>query len=751
MHQPQDILGFDPNEYVRPGDAWVCGGAADGLPCPRGPTPDGMCGAVCTPYRDGSRFFCASPSLLTGACDDGPCEDGACSQDPPQCAPVQRGGQYLCTRGSCPSGPNPDGSCARTLFVCRPVRTVMSRRRIASLSAFALALAAVAILLGGPSRRAAVSPGQVSASHLAIADDCSACHEQGDGTAIDWIEAAAAGHSLASQNNLCLECHGELAEHAVSPHGMSPSALCEITDQTASRREGPPMVRLANSVMPLPNELNCALCHQEHHGVDHDLQALADAQCQVCHQRTFHSFDSGHPSFTEYPFDRRTRIRFDHATHYGVHFSNFARMMPSGVPPGDDAEIASAASTTCMHCHAQDASGAFMGVRDFETMCASCHEPQIAEDDPAVTPPIPVFSLAGFAPGRDGPQSPSEDTAHPFPPIMQLLLSADPDFRQVYASSAGYDPFSSEAVWPADPAARISLIEATGRLLQELAAAPIESFQRRLQQALRNEAAEAAMSASAQFRSSGFAEGLRALTSAMEPIREPVSENEEVDSSNAPETAGQNPDGQFVRQLGWSYHPDTRTLSYTPHGHADPFVRAWIDLAVNYAAPAALTSGGDAGDRDVAGQAADRLLEFFARSASAGRCIKCHTIDAGSAGSRLSVAGAPSRFHVNWRALQPSSRHSDFTRFSHGPHVVMLSTGDECKSCHELEEQVEFDRPEFLLSGGLVRTNPLAPACAGIRQLSSTQSCVRCHRQEGASQRCTTCHNYHVGANSHGG
>ena len=55
-------------------------------------------------------------------------------------------------------------------------------------------------------------------------------------------------------------------------------------------------------------------------GVNHDLTAMSDDACQACHREQFRQLCRGHPEFGEWPYERRTRIAFDHASHQLKHF-----------------------------------------------------------------------------------------------------------------------------------------------------------------------------------------------------------------------------------------------------------------------------------------------------------------------------------------------------------------------------------------------------------------------------------------------
>ena len=110
----------------------------------------------------------------------------------------------------------------------------------------------------------------------------------------------------------------------------------------------------------------CGTCHQEHQGAGFDLRTITNEQCQSCHALKFDHFDKDHPEFSNYPFETRTRIVFDHAGHFGKHYPETAKKEPDKRIP-----------ETCSSCHDSRGDKRIMAVAPFEKTCASCHADQI--------------------------------------------------------------------------------------------------------------------------------------------------------------------------------------------------------------------------------------------------------------------------------------------------------------------------------------------------------------------------------------
>jgi predicted CXXCH cytochrome family protein len=113
----------------------------------------------------------------------------------------------------------------------------------------AAAVWATITLVRGDER--AFTSGTVTHAHSFIANDCAACHQPDPQRSGYWLPAADAA---------CIQCH------AVAAHPDPHAGL--FTGQ-----------EIAGVVM----SSNCAACHVEHRGAQHDLKRLDDRFCVQCH------------------------------------------------------------------------------------------------------------------------------------------------------------------------------------------------------------------------------------------------------------------------------------------------------------------------------------------------------------------------------------------------------------------------------------------------------------------------------------
>jgi hypothetical protein len=213
-------------------------------------------------------------------------------------------------------------------------------------------------------------PGPLASAHGAI-ENCGACHTKSGTGKVSWLQGLAVGDP-AGDSKACLSCH-KMLNTAFNPHGASLDTLKISTrrlTKVAAVTSAPVSARAQSIAFPMrevmAGGLNCATCHQEHKGVNFDLNKVTNAQCQSCHVVKFNSFDGNHPQFDKYPFERRTRITYDHASHFGKHFPEVAGKEPTKVIPA-----------TCANCHNTRADKRIMGVAPFTEVCTSCHLDQI--------------------------------------------------------------------------------------------------------------------------------------------------------------------------------------------------------------------------------------------------------------------------------------------------------------------------------------------------------------------------------------
>ena len=162
----------------------------------------------------------------------------------------------------------------------------------------------------------------------------------------------------------------------------------------------------------------CAACHREHHGAQADLTAIDNAACQSCHQQRYESFATDHPDFGNWPYERRTRIMFNHATHGEKHFAEKKQAFD------------------CQKCHVADETGRVERLASYDVSCAGCHDEKIATSIARGVPmlALPTLDVAAFKKaGRDvgaWPAAATGDFDGRLPPMMKLLLAGDPKAAQ---------------------------------------------------------------------------------------------------------------------------------------------------------------------------------------------------------------------------------------------------------------------------------------------------------------------------------
>ena len=195
-----------------------------------------------------------------------------------------------------------------------------------------------------------------------------------------------------ADSKACLTCH-KMPDTAFNAHSASAKVLEQSTERliklAAGRRE-PQSARVQSIAFPtddmVAEGLYCATCHQEHQGVNFNLNKISNEQCRSCHVVKFDSFDGRHPKFENYPFKRRTRIIYDHAGHFGKHFPEVAQKDATRRIPA-----------TCSSCHNSGEDRRLMAVAPFEQTCTACHLDQIVGKERVSGPKgIAFLSLPGL-------------------------------------------------------------------------------------------------------------------------------------------------------------------------------------------------------------------------------------------------------------------------------------------------------------------------------------------------------------------
>ncbi len=516
------------------------------------------------------------------------------------------------------------------------------------------------MLLGSNWRNELVVPGPLCSHHAQVLrgagweNRCNACHAAGNQSVGGWLSAVVENSVGPTQSDKCMVCHDKTlaTEFALSPHNLP--------DEQLLKRHG-------ESHGNVPRELACSICHQEHQGADHAIAAMDDARCQSCHTQQFESFATDHPELGIWPYDRRTPIAFSHTTHEGKYFAE--KNQPFA----------------CLQCHVEDSTGNVQKTLSYKVACAQCHDEEIATSlaEGVAMLALPSVDLDTLAEaGMDlgaWPEMATGDFDGALPAMMKLLLDSDPKARKA-RELLGAD-FEFYDIDPDDPEqlqAAADLTLAIKQLLSRLANSDPNSDANLREQA--RPPIRLAMHAWKQW---------------MEEASAPPERRDEEDLPRTPGT--------------WFLENRNLSIRSQPTGHADPVLRAWIDLAASTSDP----------------EMRETLLKELAGPHAPGRCGTCHSQDQGPSGQIL--------FH--WRSHDRRLDPRGFTRFSHAPHLLQAELRD-CTACHRIDTQADT-------SGNYTGLSPGVKVCDF--EPMSKATCANCHTKSVVGDSCTQCHNYHVG------
>ena len=661
--------------YDRPNQPWVCGLAADGHACPVGPGVNGHCPALadCTPLRDGDRWVCNRSDLRGGVCEVGPTPEGVCG-----C--VQR---------------------------CTPVRSLRKLRgRFVTAICIATA-AALLLMLSGDWRNEMIAPGPLSAPHAQLLrragapPQCAACHSAAADGVFGWTATLVVGHGdRPTQSQLCMNCHeGSIArEFALTAHNVHPDVLARVKQgDTETRRQGeglqqpvflsPGLPATADQRLVSPS-VACATCHREHHGANFNLAAMDNRACQSCHQARYESFSSDHPEFSRWPYEKRTPIAFDHASHLAKHFREKNQAFD------------------CRKCHIEDGTRAVQLLANYDAACAACHDEKIATSVAQGVPMLvlPTLDVAALrAAGHDigpWPQAATGDFDGRLPPMMKLLLSADPiAAKAMDVLGPDFEFFDVDVEDRKELAACADLATAIKSLLTELGETGPTAVRRRLVAAVGREVSNGEMNS--------LVGGLSMDT--LQPAalawlgQAALSGGQETGASNSATGA-------------WFRDDAKLAIRYRPVGHADSILTGWLTLL----------AGVDA-DKKLLALA---MLKEMSRPTAPGLCASCHSIEKTESG----------RLTIHWRPGDRTAAPRPFTKFSHGPHVLLPELAD-CTACHAIDDKSDSSKS--------YSTWEATSFVSDFRPMAK-QECATCHTAKAAGDNCQQCHNYHVRVESLG-
>jgi hypothetical protein len=280
-------------------------------------------------------------------------------------------------------------------------------------------------------------PGPLASAHGAI-EKCDACHTKSGSGKLSWIHRLTAVSNPLADSKACLSCH-KMPTTAFNAHGASDRVLKQSTKRLTkivAWSTVPQSARAQSAAFPMRDvmagDLYCATCHQEHQGVNFNLKKISNEQCRSCHVVQFDSFDGNHPKFDKYPFERRTRIIYDHVGHFGKHYPELAKKEPKKRIP-----------ETCSTCHNTNDDKRVMAVASFDQTCATCHLDQIIGKERASGPKgisflaIPGLDLDTLSEKKAAIGEWPVESGATLTPFMKVLISRNEKGRALIKAVDG--------------------------------------------------------------------------------------------------------------------------------------------------------------------------------------------------------------------------------------------------------------------------------------------------------------------------
>ena len=660
---------------------------------------------------------------------------------------------------TCPLGPSVRGRCQNEKEPCVPQPTaslVAKRRKRVMFAVGVLALVMATSVWG----YAFYKPGELSTPHAQIlagqmsTASCAACHPQAEISPLSWFLS---GHreSEIVQTDRCMDCHHTTLprDFARSAHNLSPDALSQLTIKQLTNHSTRAMPVSLNRWLPDPavsmTDIACAACHREHAGPHADITALTNSQCQTCHATRFESFAVDHPPFGDWPYHAASAetIAFDHSSHAKRHF------------PSHRNEDGTIERFDCLRCHPKNDAGEFVRTADYATTCGECHDQSLQQQsgqrlDLFVLPSLDESNskslggwpekATGFYDGSVGPLAkiilgPSETT--------QSALQNIPgngNFSRINPNNQGQvnaaqtvaaairDSLHEMALKGPIPASS-HLQEDHPELHQLLQGLPpqlvADATARWFSLAPRGKQVSGSPQVNTLFKTTAARRGnnddplLADDPLADEPlVDDPLAEQDPLtaqDESNETGPPAVKFDPVTMQPRGGWYADDSRlAISYRGFAHADPVLKAAIELAAGLPRDSSLRN------------------DLLASGPAVG-CIQCHPAR-GDAGD------------FRWTPDQTFySNKSQFTKFSHGPHMTLPVLAD-CKACHTVAPGDGLKgsmgtAPPDITSASLNGTSQIAinPHAGHDFLPVSRQLCASCHTAAAAGDSCIKCHRYH--------
>lgn len=362
-----------------------------------------------------------------------------------------------------------------------------------------------------------------------------------------------------------------------------------------------------------------------------------------------------------------------------------------------------------------------MLVKSFDHTCASCHLEQITGLGRADAPGITVIRLPGLDVQTLAKRNIAigdwpEGAEGGITPFMELLFRSQTESNNVIQRLRSLDLLDLSKATASQLSDAATLSWMVKEMVHDLSIKGQVEIEGRIKTSLSHELNSAQKEAIAGLLS---AEVLQASRNQWFPnLSQEVASHREGKKTPPPNVGkvstgqlGANPGKpeDWVARGGWYRSNSDYSISYRPTGHADLFLRSWMDLSV-------------------ANPNARQLFDSLSNPKAPGLCAKCHSTD-----------DRPEP-QINWNPSLPDAFEHKFTRFSHVAHFSLLDDHG-CQTCHRLDSNAS--RESY---GAAFATGHRDPAAFSSNFKSIDLGlCASCHTRKHAGESCLKCHNYHVG------
>ncbi|MGB7329450.1 MAG: cytochrome c3 family protein [Rubripirellula sp.] len=613
---------------------------------------------------------------------------------------------------------------------------------------------------------------------------CAACHQQAGTSVGDWFTsltgaAVSKAHDGISQSDRCLNCHHVTIDRSTAgfAHNLPPSIRTELRLASAGSRDHSWQDWLPGAAVN-QEDVKCSACHREHRGADGKLTAMTNDQCQTCHSDRFGDFASSHPKWNDWPYRRGGVIAFDHASHATKHFP---KTIHEGEPlpfqcfdchaRGGDGELTRSTSyeKACQACHdaalrIETSTGVdLVALPSVTTIAAESMGPWPAEaigffdgkvtamaellmrSDPDLNMAIRRLPQRDFS-RLDDQRSDDVDAAREVARGLRTLIEdISRGGQSVMIDRIGKSGIGADSVAAMIQSLPPQLIEEASRRWFAVAE-DSDVLAKQFVQTDKTKLAKFRMQAgdddvlgdddllgddllddSDLLDDGDLLSDSDLLGDDLLGGGDPLADDplaEDPLSSPAPQktpTISARFDADSMLPAGGWYRDDlTFSVRYRGNGHADPVIRATIEMA------AQLMPGDPARDRMLASKAVTA-------------CIECHP-GALSTASR-NLPPTPSGWVSDPLIRNPTlHRSGGFTKFTHGPHLNIAGLSD-CQHCHQINRDGIVPTPRVDVT--TISASDLAPVPHEFMPMG-IETCAGCHHRDAAGDACIKCHRYHI-------